>query len=38
VLGLTPRIAVEESLLQARFGEPYRRYADETARLIPHLW
>jgi protein-S-isoprenylcysteine O-methyltransferase Ste14 len=38
LLGLTPRIAVEESLLQARLGGPYRQYAGETARLIPHLW
>jgi protein-S-isoprenylcysteine O-methyltransferase Ste14 len=38
LLGLTPRIAVEESLLQARFGGPYRQYAGETSRLIPHLW
>jgi protein-S-isoprenylcysteine O-methyltransferase Ste14 len=38
LLGLTPRIAVEESLLQARLGGPYRQYAGETSRLIPHLW
>ena len=38
LLGVAPRITVEESLLQARFGEAYRRYADETSRLIPHLW
>jgi protein-S-isoprenylcysteine O-methyltransferase Ste14 len=38
LLGLMPRIAVEESLLRARFGGPYRQYAGETARLIPHLW
>ena len=38
LLGLAPRIAVEESVLQARLGEPYREYAGETSRLIPHLW
>ena len=38
LLGLAPRIAVEESVLQARLGESYRQYAGETSRLIPRLW
>jgi protein-S-isoprenylcysteine O-methyltransferase Ste14 len=36
--GLLPRIAVEESELARRLGEPYRRYQHTTRRLVPGLW
>jgi protein-S-isoprenylcysteine O-methyltransferase Ste14 len=32
------RRAVEETLVAERLGEPYRRYAARTARLVPHVW
>jgi protein-S-isoprenylcysteine O-methyltransferase Ste14 len=32
------RIAVEEQLLLAELGEPYRRYRASTARLLPGIW
>jgi protein-S-isoprenylcysteine O-methyltransferase Ste14 len=38
VLGLLPRIAVEESELTRVLGEPYRRYQKTTRRLVPGLW
>jgi protein-S-isoprenylcysteine O-methyltransferase Ste14 len=38
VLGLLPRIAVEEAELVRVLGEQYRRYQKTTHRLIPGLW
>jgi protein-S-isoprenylcysteine O-methyltransferase Ste14 len=38
VLGLLPRIRVEESEMTGVLGEPYRRYQATTHRLIPGLW
>jgi protein-S-isoprenylcysteine O-methyltransferase Ste14 len=38
VLGHIPRIRVEEAELERFLGEPYRRYAESTARLVPGLW
>lgn len=38
LVGVVRRITVEEALVAARLGEPYRRYADRTARLVPHVW
>ena len=38
LLGHIPRIRVEEAELTRSLGEPYRRYAETTARLIPGLW
>jgi protein-S-isoprenylcysteine O-methyltransferase Ste14 len=38
VLGLLPRIAVEEAELSAVLGEPYRSYQRSTRRLVPGLW
>jgi protein-S-isoprenylcysteine O-methyltransferase Ste14 len=38
VAGHLPRIRVEESELSRTIGEPYRRYAAETARLVPGVW
>jgi protein-S-isoprenylcysteine O-methyltransferase len=35
---LARRIVVEEAALSAGLGEPYRRYAARTRRLIPFLW
>jgi len=37
-LGFLRRIRVEESLLGAELGEPYRAYARRTRRLIPGVW
>ncbi len=36
--GLLPRIRAEDALLADRLGEPYRRYAATTARLVPGVW
>jgi protein-S-isoprenylcysteine O-methyltransferase Ste14 len=36
--GHLPRIRVEEAELTRGLGEPYRRYAAETSRLVPHVW
>ena len=36
--GLLPRIRVEEAELTRGLGEPYRRYAAETSRLVPGVW
>jgi protein-S-isoprenylcysteine O-methyltransferase Ste14 len=38
VLGLLPRIAVEEAELVRVLGERYRRYQNTTHRLLPRLW
>jgi protein-S-isoprenylcysteine O-methyltransferase Ste14 len=38
VLGLLPRIAVEESELTRVLGEQYRSYQKTTRRLVPGLW
>jgi len=38
VLGLLPRIRVEERALAGRFGAEYADYARSTARLVPGLW
>lgn len=38
LLGLLPRIAVEESVLTRVLGEPYRTYRRTTRRLVPGLW
>jgi protein-S-isoprenylcysteine O-methyltransferase Ste14 len=37
-IGLLVRIHVEEAALLTELGEPYRRFAAERARLIPHIW
>ena len=37
-LGIIVRIEVEERALLTELGEPYRRYAEGRARLVPHLW
>ncbi|HEX9028235.1 MAG TPA: isoprenylcysteine carboxylmethyltransferase family protein [Anaerolineales bacterium] len=36
--GLAYRIAVEEKLLEAKFGPEYRDYALRTRRLVPGIW
>jgi protein-S-isoprenylcysteine O-methyltransferase Ste14 len=38
LLGLLPRIAVEESELVRVLGEPYRAYQRTSRRLIPGAW
>jgi protein-S-isoprenylcysteine O-methyltransferase Ste14 len=38
LLGLLPRMAVEESELSRVLGEPYRRYQKTTHRLVPRVW
>jgi protein-S-isoprenylcysteine O-methyltransferase Ste14 len=38
VLGLLPRIRVEESELTRVLGEPYQSYRRTTRRLVPGLW
>jgi protein-S-isoprenylcysteine O-methyltransferase Ste14 len=38
LIGLVVRIRVEERALLAELGDPYRRYAEGRARLIPHVW
>jgi protein-S-isoprenylcysteine O-methyltransferase Ste14 len=38
LLGLLPRIRVEEAVLTRRLGEPYRAYSARTQRLVPHVW
>jgi protein-S-isoprenylcysteine O-methyltransferase Ste14 len=38
LLGMLPRIAVEESELLRVLGEEYRRYQNTTDRLVPGLW
>lgn len=38
LLGLRPRIAVEEAELIRSLGDAYRAYQRTTARLIPGLW
>jgi protein-S-isoprenylcysteine O-methyltransferase Ste14 len=38
LLGLLPRIAVEESELVRLLGDRYRRYQTKTRRLVPGLW
>jgi protein-S-isoprenylcysteine O-methyltransferase Ste14 len=36
--GLVNRIRVEERALLEGLGEPYRRFAEGRARLVPHVW
>ena len=36
--GLAYRIHIEERLLRESFGEPYRKYARRTKRLVPFIW
>jgi len=38
LLGLLPRIAVEESELVRVLGDRYRGYQNQTHRLVPGLW
>ena len=38
LVGLVLRIRVEERTLLAELGEPYRRFAEGRARLVPHVW
>jgi len=38
LVGLVVRIRVEERALLGKLGEPYRRYAEGRARLVPHVW
>jgi protein-S-isoprenylcysteine O-methyltransferase Ste14 len=38
LVGIVLRIRVEERVLLAELGEPYRAYAEGRARLIPYLW
>jgi protein-S-isoprenylcysteine O-methyltransferase Ste14 len=38
VLGLLPRIRVEERALAGKFGAEYADYAGSTARLLPGIW
>jgi protein-S-isoprenylcysteine O-methyltransferase Ste14 len=37
-VGLVVRIRVEERALVEGLGEPYRRFAESRARLIPGVW
>jgi protein-S-isoprenylcysteine O-methyltransferase Ste14 len=37
-LGMLPRILVEEAELERGLGDDYRRYEQETWRLVPHVW
>jgi protein-S-isoprenylcysteine O-methyltransferase Ste14 len=32
------RVSLEEKMMMARFGEPYREYVERTGRLWPRLW
>jgi protein-S-isoprenylcysteine O-methyltransferase len=38
LLGHLPRIRVEEAELERALGDEYRRYEQDTWRLVPHLW
>jgi protein-S-isoprenylcysteine O-methyltransferase Ste14 len=38
LLGLLPRIGVEEAALERSLGDSYRSYEAETRRLIPGVW
>ena len=38
VVGLVPRIAVEEAELVRVLGDQYRSYQKATRRLVPGLW
>jgi protein-S-isoprenylcysteine O-methyltransferase len=38
LLGLMPRIRVEEAALEESLGDGYRDYESETRRLIPGVW
>ena len=38
LLGLLPRIRVEEAELVRVLGEPYRDYQRRTSRLVPRVW
>ncbi len=38
LLGHLPRIRVEETELERGLGEAYRRYEEETERLVPGVW
>jgi protein-S-isoprenylcysteine O-methyltransferase Ste14 len=37
-VGIVVRIRVEERALFDGLGEPYRRFAEGRARLVPHVW
>ncbi|HEY1689201.1 MAG TPA: isoprenylcysteine carboxylmethyltransferase family protein [Solirubrobacteraceae bacterium] len=37
-IGLLIRIRVEERMLLAQLGDPYRRFAESRARLFPGIW
>ena len=38
LVGIVLRIRVEERVLLAELGEPYRAYAAGRARLVPRVW
>lgn len=38
LVGLLPRIRVEERVLAQTFGPDYDDYANATRRLVPHIW
>jgi protein-S-isoprenylcysteine O-methyltransferase Ste14 len=38
LVGLIPRIRVEERALERNFGRDYAEYRLTTARLVPHVW
>ena len=38
VVGMLPRIRVEERALAQAFGADYTDYANSTARVLPHVW
>jgi protein-S-isoprenylcysteine O-methyltransferase Ste14 len=38
VVGMLPRIRVEERALAQAFGADYTSYANSTARVLPHVW
>lgn len=38
LVGLLPRIRLEEAALEQGLGEPWRRYAARRARLVPGIW
>ncbi len=38
LIGLLPRIRVEERALRSNFGSEYEEYEHATWRLVPHVW